>query len=86
MADHREFSDRLHRRRRLHLLHALEAGDLVTQNSKRADDQDSRSDRVCSKCGEAIPTGKDKIGRTVFKGGICYRCWVRAGKPGRAKK
>ncbi len=44
------------------------------------------STRNCSSCKEPIEVGKSKCGRTVFKGGICYSCWVRAGKPGRAKK
>ena len=45
-----------------------------------------RSRRKCTKCGEFIGVGKNKIGRVVFKGGVCYNCWKGDGKPGKAKK
>lgn len=44
------------------------------------------SPRTCTACKRPIPTGRLKVGRTVFAGGVCHRCWVRRGKPGRAKK
>ena len=33
------------------------------------------SQRTCTRCRSTIEVGKDKIGRVVLPGGICYECW-----------
>lgn len=38
------------------------------------------SPRICKKCGDKIIVGKDKLGRSVFPGGICYSCWKNPAK------
>jgi hypothetical protein len=41
-------------------------------------DVDTNAERQCRRCKQPIVVGRDKIGRVVFPGGVCFQCWKRS--------